>query len=287
MAEYTKALSELGRPVAYYPTIAKAFGGDVATAIFVCQFMYWSGKVGDRFIYKTRDEIEEETGIGSSAQRRVTKKLRAAGYVTVVKKGIPSKNYYRFDWKKIDKHLKAHIETSSSNESSEQEVPKQENKSSQNDSTSSSDSLELEVSNQEDQSCGFVRTNTESTSEITPETTEEGPDPIAVADAVIDYLNSKADRSYKHKNSSREHIVARLHEGFTQAECEKVIDNKVATWKGDAKMDQYLRPSTLFAPSKFEAYLNEKPKKPERVYTNELPGTRDYTYERQYAAGGN
>ena len=39
-------------------------------------------------------------------------------------------------------------------------------------------------------------------------------------------------------------------------EFKKVIDNKVAAWKGDPKMEQYLRPETLFS-TKFETYLND------------------------------
>ena len=99
----TKSVSELGRPVAYYPRIAKWLGGDVAAAIFLCQFLYWRGRVGGREIYKTRAEIEEETGIGADSQRRVCRSLQNRGYLSIVKKGIPPTNYYRFDWNAIDK----------------------------------------------------------------------------------------------------------------------------------------------------------------------------------------
>ena len=40
----------------------------------------------------------------------------------------------------------------------------------------------------------------------------------------------------------------------------KVIDNKVAVWGNDPKMAEYLRPSTLFAASHFEEYMNDIPK---------------------------
>ena len=39
---------------------------------------------------------------------------------------------------------------------------------------------------------------------------------------------------------------------------EKVIDIKVSHWYGDSKMEQYLRPLTLFG-TKFEVYINQKP----------------------------
>lgn len=76
---------------------------------------------------------------------------------------------------------------------------------------------------------------------------------------VIDYLNQKAGTQFKDKSKdSRRHIKARFDEGFTMDDFKKVIDGRVKAWKGDPKMCEYLRPSTLFG-SKFEAYLNAKP----------------------------
>jgi len=40
-----------------------------------------------------------------------------------------------------------------------------------------------------------------------------------------------------------------------------VIYKKCLDWKNDSKMNQYLRPATLFAASKFEGYLNQPEKK--------------------------
>ena len=41
----------------------------------------------------------------------------------------------------------------------------------------------------------------------------------------------------------------------------QVIDTKVKDWGNDSKMNQYLRPITLFS-SKFDDYLNQTPHKP-------------------------
>jgi hypothetical protein len=46
-----------------------------------------------------------------------------------------------------------------------------------------------------------------------------------------------------------------MNEGFTVGDFKKVIDNKTAEWL-DTKMEQYLRPETLFG-TKFESYLNQ------------------------------
>ena len=72
---------------------------------------------------------------------------------------------------------------------------------------------------------------------------------------VIDYLNEKNGSKYRYSESSLKHIRARLNENFTVEDCKAVIDKKCQEWKGDPKMEQYLRPETLFG-SKFENYLN-------------------------------
>lgn len=74
---------------------------------------------------------------------------------------------------------------------------------------------------------------------------------------VIAYLNSKAETAFKDSSKdSRRHIKARCDEGFSLDDFKKVIDNKVAEWKG-TDMSTYLRPATLFG-TKFEGYLNQK-----------------------------
>lgn len=76
---------------------------------------------------------------------------------------------------------------------------------------------------------------------------------------IIDYLNQKAKKRFKHTESNKKHINARWNEGYRLSDFEKVIDIKCLDWLDDPKMNEYLRPSTLFGP-KFESYLNSKPK---------------------------
>ena len=81
----------------------------------------------------------------------------------------------------------------------------------------------------------------------------------ADCDAVIDYLNTKAHRKFSHSDTSRRHVRARLADGFSVDDCKAVIDKKCAEWSNDSRMQEYLRPETLFG-SKFEGYLNQKAK---------------------------
>ncbi|WP_214520197.1 conserved phage C-terminal domain-containing protein [Staphylococcus pseudintermedius] len=76
---------------------------------------------------------------------------------------------------------------------------------------------------------------------------------------VIDYLNKQTDKQYKPTTKKNQTVIrARTDEGFTLDDFKKVIDNKVAEWKG-TDMEKYLRPETLFG-TKFEGYLNQTPK---------------------------
>lgn len=75
---------------------------------------------------------------------------------------------------------------------------------------------------------------------------------------IVEYLNLKTNSSYRYSSDkTRRTINARLNEGFTLDDFKKVIDIKTTQWLGDQKMEQYLRPETLFG-TKFESYLNTK-----------------------------
>lgn len=74
---------------------------------------------------------------------------------------------------------------------------------------------------------------------------------------IISYLNEKAGTNYRSSSkTTRQHIHARLEEGYSVEDFQRVIDNKCADWKG-TEWEKYLRPATLFG-TKFESYLNQK-----------------------------
>jgi len=75
---------------------------------------------------------------------------------------------------------------------------------------------------------------------------------------IIAHLNEKTGKNYRLGKNTRKLISARLSEGYTVDDFRTVIDNKCISWSG-TDMEQYLRPSTLFAPSHFDDYLNETP----------------------------
>jgi uncharacterized phage protein (TIGR02220 family) len=75
-------------------------------------------------------------------------------------------------------------------------------------------------------------------------------------DVIIDYLNIRTGKNFKSQTEKiKKQIKARLKEGFTVENFKKVIDNRCEKWLKDEKMNEYLRPETLFG-TKFESYLN-------------------------------
>ena len=79
---------------------------------------------------------------------------------------------------------------------------------------------------------------------------------LDVVHKVILYLNEKSNATYTPNKTNMTYIVARLKDGFTINDFKRVIDKKSSQWLGTPQQ-KYLRPNTLFLPSKFENYLNE------------------------------
>lgn len=75
--------------------------------------------------------------------------------------------------------------------------------------------------------------------------------------AVLDYLNERAGRNYQPVDSNTKLIAARLKEGATVEQCKAVVDAKVKKWGADPKMEEYLRPKTLFNATNFAQYVGE------------------------------
>ena len=72
---------------------------------------------------------------------------------------------------------------------------------------------------------------------------------------IVEYLNNALSSSFKYQSKTTQaHIKARIREGFTEHDFYKVIDFKASQWGSDPKMQEYLRPNTLFGP-KMEGYL--------------------------------
>ena len=71
----------------------------------------------------------------------------------------------------------------------------------------------------------------------------------------LSHLNLVTGKSFRPVDTNLKPIASLL-KTYNKEVILRVIDNKVAKWKGTS-MDDYLRPSTLFRASNFEAYANE------------------------------
>jgi len=77
---------------------------------------------------------------------------------------------------------------------------------------------------------------------------------------VINYLNSSVNKNFSAKTKETIRLVGARLKQYSVDQAKQVIDIKSKQWLGDSKMSAYLCPSTLFAESNFEKYLNEAPK---------------------------
>lgn len=79
---------------------------------------------------------------------------------------------------------------------------------------------------------------------------------IKFAERIIGYLNEKAGRSFRvNAGDNAKGIIARMKEGFTEADMIRVIEFKTERWGKDPAMYEHLNPVTLFRPLNFEKYL--------------------------------
>ena len=73
---------------------------------------------------------------------------------------------------------------------------------------------------------------------------------------IIEYLNLKTGSKFKPTTKPYvQAIRSRLKEGYTVDDFKTVIDKKCREWQG-TKLEKYLTPKPLFAPSHFDTYLN-------------------------------
>ena len=84
---YFEAMKSLGKPIAYYPKLAKSLGGARCSLLFG-QLLFWQDKTDNPLgVYKTVAELEEETGLSEDEQETACKKL--------IKLGVLTKTYKR------------------------------------------------------------------------------------------------------------------------------------------------------------------------------------------------
>lgn len=83
--------------------------------------------------------------------------------------------------------------------------------------------------------------------------------PPQPASVILSYLVEKTGRMFRQTAGNLKVISARLSEtGVDEAGVLQMIDRMVLRWKDDPKMEEYLRPATLFCKEKFDGYYAAK-----------------------------
>jgi len=97
---------------------------------------------------------------------------------------------------------------------------------------------------------------------LAPDATQSGLQGKALRDAakrVLETLNRNAGRKYEPVDANINPILARFREGYTEQELRAIAAVKARQWKGDEKMEQYIRPKTLYNATNAAQYRAELP----------------------------
>lgn len=101
---------------------------------------------------------------------------------------------------------------------------------------------------------------------------------------IINHLNEKTGSRFSPKSQAHRKLInGRMAEGREVADFIRVIDVKCAEWLDNPQMNEYLRPSTLFAQKNFENYVNQKPPAEEKAD----PRDKEIEFQRWVTEGGN
>lgn len=74
---------------------------------------------------------------------------------------------------------------------------------------------------------------------------------------ILSDLNERAKRRFQASEPAKAMIIARIKEGATVQDFQRVHMVKIGQWYGDPKSESWIRPSTLYRPSHFWEYLAE------------------------------
>lgn len=284
----------LDRPIAYNPAFAKLKVGKVkagpVAAVFLSQMVYWHNRMDGGWMYKTQANITSETALTRDEQETARKRLIALGVLEEDLRGVPATMHYRINAERLeallvettqpakkisqDKTRLRSIQNVETPQSGLVQPRKQECGSPANKNVEAPQTRMVQSHEQAsgDPTNFLTGDYTENTQEITQdikppcqvagqpdgEVVEE-PDPeVLITDQailVLNHLNAVAGSKFQKSKTSLENIRARLREGHTVEDMILMVDYKHVHWEGTTQYD-YMQPTTLFRPTKFEGYLH-------------------------------
>ncbi|ORJ47569.1 hypothetical protein B2M27_25315 [Kluyvera intermedia] len=284
----------LDRPIAYNPAFAKLKVGKVkagpVAAVFLSQMVYWHNRMDGGWVYKTQAHIKSETALTRDEQETARKRLIALGVLEEDLRGVPATMHYRINAERLeallvettkpakkvsqDKTRMRSIQNVETPQSGLVQSRKQECGNTANKNVEAPQTRMVELHEQASGNPTNFHTGdyTENTQEITQDikpscpvaaqpdsVVVEEPDPeVLITDQaiqVLNHLNTVAGSRFQKSKTSLENIRARLREGHTVEDMILMVDYKHVHWEGTTQYD-YMQPTTLFRPTKFEGYLH-------------------------------
>lgn len=111
----TDWLKTSGNVIAYYPKLAKPLGS-VNAAILFGQLFYWQDKATSELgVYKTQEEIENETGLSRREQESARKNMRDRGILIETHKRLEHRLYFKLDLDKFNEMMEEYAAVSQCN----------------------------------------------------------------------------------------------------------------------------------------------------------------------------
>ena len=226
-------------PLQVLPSLAREIG--LNEAIMLQQMHYWLIKSshefeGVKWFYKTLEDWQTEFPFWSTMTIRRTltnlEKQKVIRIGNFNKKKFDKTKWYTIEYQCVNRRCVQYEQTM--------------------------------CSNRTDGCVQFEQAYTREYTETTTENNGSKEKPLKVVwteetKYIIDYLNKRTGKKYSVKTKKTAQLVHKLLDnGFTVEDFERVIDIKCKQWLNNEKMNQYLRPRTLFS-EKFEDYLNEAP----------------------------
>lgn len=96
-------LRGIGRPCTYHPGLSRVVGG-VKACLFLENLNYWFDKTTDpdKWVYKSREELLEETGLSYDEQAGARNTLKRLGLLEEKHKRIEHRVYFKVNYDKLE-----------------------------------------------------------------------------------------------------------------------------------------------------------------------------------------
>lgn len=254
----------LDRPIAYQPSFAQLRVGKVKVgpvgAVLLSQFVYWHNRMDGAWLYKTRDQIAQETGLSRDEQETARKRLVSIGVLEEQLRGVPATMHFKInvdcleslllDKTQKPRQLGATPPTGRTRRSASVggNAP---NQMVGTPPTSRVEPTQQDGGNASNFLLGDYTENTQRECQA-DELPDDFDDPAL---RVLNHLNKTTGAAFQDGKTTMGFINGLLVDEYVADELILVIDHRADLWSDDVKMSQHLCPKTLFSFENFEGYL--------------------------------